>query len=128
VSWARLFQPAIKYAREGFPVSSYLAGAIKSMENYVNMFPGTREVLTDPKTGALLAEGALLRQPKLAVTLQRIADSGSSDLFYVGTHVTPLLVFIQTQTPSNKHTLSVCMRVCVCACVYPPTMKTLVVC
>jgi gamma-glutamyltranspeptidase/glutathione hydrolase/leukotriene-C4 hydrolase len=84
VTWARLFDAAIRYAREGVPVSAYLADAIKTMGPYVKMFPGTRMVLTDAATGELLTEGALLRQPKLASTLQRIADSGSSALFYTG--------------------------------------------
>jgi gamma-glutamyltranspeptidase len=83
VSWARLFQAAIKYARDGVPVSAYLAQQIAGMKEYVHMFSGTRMVLTD-STGELLKEGMLLRQPKLANTLQRIADSGNSALFYTG--------------------------------------------
>uniref|UniRef100_A0AAY4C3I8 Gamma-glutamyltransferase 5a n=1 Tax=Denticeps clupeoides TaxID=299321 RepID=A0AAY4C3I8_9TELE len=66
--WASLFQPTIKMAREGIPLSPVLARFLK--------------LFTD-KNGKLLKEGDTLRFEKLADTLEVIAEKGA-DAFYTG--------------------------------------------
>ena len=75
--WADLVQPAVTLARDGFIVQKHLADRVPSKlelfadrTNFGEYFAG-------------LTEGALFKQPELADTLQRIADSGT-DGFYKG--------------------------------------------
>ncbi|KAL0272631.1 UNVERIFIED_CONTAM: hypothetical protein PYX00_005525 [Menopon gallinae] len=83
VSWARLFEPTIKICEEGFPVYSYLAYHLKKYEKVILNSPTLREVLANPKTGKVLAEGELMRRPQLAKTLRLVADKGIK-VFYEG--------------------------------------------
>ena len=76
---ARDLAPAIRLAREGFPLDSRFAERIV-MESK-RMSPAALALLLPD--GKPLAEGAILRQPDLADTLQRLADHGR-DGFYTG--------------------------------------------
>lgn len=79
--WARLFQPAIALATDGYPLSPYLLRALQ--ENPA--------VQTEPMAQALfcgggrlpLPAGAALRNPALAHSLTTIAEGGA-DAFYRG--------------------------------------------
>lgn len=79
--WARLLQPAIRLAEEGFVVGPTLA---KELE-------GRREVLARyPESAALFLPGGRpwqvgewLRQPNLAATLRALAEGGP-EAFYTG--------------------------------------------
>ena len=78
--WARLFEPAIALAEEGFAVSERLAESIAS----------TGDRLVEADAGAVFVPGSVaipagdtLRQPALARTLQTIAEEGP-DAFYEG--------------------------------------------
>jgi gamma-glutamyltranspeptidase/glutathione hydrolase len=79
--WARLVEPAVGLARDGFPVSPNLArslsGALRSMEPY------PASVAAFSKSGTPYASGETLRQPDLARTLERIMQNGR-DGFYKG--------------------------------------------
>ncbi|MFQ5625314.1 MAG: gamma-glutamyltransferase, partial [Methyloligellaceae bacterium] len=76
-----LLQPAIRYAREGYPVSSRvgfdIANQIEIIRDDENL---SRVFLKDGKTPAV---GSLHRQPELANTLEAIARDGR-DAFYSG--------------------------------------------
>lgn len=76
----RVLAPAIRYAREGFPVSQVIAHAWKSGTRLAK-YPGFAEVFlpggTSPK------KGEMFRNPALATTLEAIA-SGGRDAFYRG--------------------------------------------
>jgi gamma-glutamyltranspeptidase/glutathione hydrolase len=81
--WAELLEPAVRVARDGFPLSSasryylgYSAGPV------FGWHPDSHAALHDGD-GALLDEGALVRIPHLADSLARIAEVGARDL-YVG--------------------------------------------
>ena len=78
--WADLFQPAIKLAREGFPVSPRLAGLLAS---FGERLQGTDVAKVFLPGGQPLAKGAILQQEALALTLEAIAATGSAG-FYVG--------------------------------------------
>ncbi len=74
-------QPAIRIAREGFPVYARMAAGYASRREVMERYPGTREVYL--RGGRPIAEGDIFRQPELASTLERLADGGF-DGFYRG--------------------------------------------
>jgi gamma-glutamyltranspeptidase / glutathione hydrolase len=76
LTWAQVLAPSIRYAREGFVVSPDL---VAYREEANANFGG----LNFYATFGAMTSGKLFRQPDLADTLQRIADSGGSD-FYDG--------------------------------------------
>lgn len=86
LSWAELVEPVVKLAREGVPVSMHLAGDIKSIAEVKSKkygeYPSLRNILTkqDNWTTAL-QEGELLKNEKLAQTLESIAAKGSKALY-----------------------------------------------
>ena len=73
--------PAIRIARDGFPMYGRLVRGYGERREVMERYPGTRAVFL--KNGKPLAEGELLRQPELALTLQLLADRGF-DGFYRG--------------------------------------------
>ena len=78
--WARLFQPAIRLARDGFPISERLARQIAG-DRHLRKVPAAKAYFFDgdaPKPA-----GAILKNPDLADTLERIAEKGA-DAFYSG--------------------------------------------
>ena len=78
--WARLFQPAIRLARDGFPISDRLARQIAG-DRHLRKAPATKAYFFDgdaPKPA-----GTILKNPDLADTLERIAAKGA-DVFYSG--------------------------------------------
>ena len=80
--WARLVEPAMKLAREGFPVTrrlaSSLAGAVRR-----SFQPYPASIKAFSKDGTPYEEGETLSQPDLANTLERIMHNGH-DGFYSG--------------------------------------------
>ena len=70
--WKRLVEPAIKLARDGFPVSNDLA---RSLENVA--------IPHFSRVGVPYRAGDILKQPDLARTLERIASRGPRG-FYEG--------------------------------------------
>ncbi|MGX5731986.1 gamma-glutamyltransferase [Pseudoxanthomonas beigongshangi] len=73
--------PAIRIARDGFPVYGRLARGYASRREVMERYPGTRGVfLAD---GDPPKEGEILKQPDLARTLQLLAERGH-DGFYKG--------------------------------------------
>ncbi|KAJ4480787.1 gamma-glutamyltranspeptidase [Lentinula lateritia] len=95
--WKRLFQPSIELARNGFLFTEDLLHIIRSntVPKDVNSNSSDRDlarswILTHPvlremyaKDGAFLPVGATLTRPKLAHTLEIIAEEGA-DIFYEG--------------------------------------------
>ncbi len=79
--WARLVEPAVELARDGFPVmpglARSLAGVLSSMEPY------PASVAAFSKDGEPYEEGDVWAQPDLAASLERIRDQGR-DGFYQG--------------------------------------------
>jgi gamma-glutamyltranspeptidase/glutathione hydrolase len=79
--WPRLVEPAIRLARDGFPVTEGLARSLESVIDDFRRHPGSRAQFT--KDGEPYAAGDVLRQPDLARTLERIARDGPAG-FYEG--------------------------------------------
>uniref|UniRef100_A0A3B3HG80 Gamma-glutamyltransferase 5a n=1 Tax=Oryzias latipes TaxID=8090 RepID=A0A3B3HG80_ORYLA len=79
--WADLFQPAIKLAREGIPISDFLHSHIENIPNS-NETQSLRKLFTDNNNNFLKA-GDFVKFEKLADTLEMIANQGP-DVFYTG--------------------------------------------
>lgn len=73
--------PAIRIAREGFPVYARMARGYQSRRAVMDRYPGTRALFAPG--GKPIAEGDMFRQPDLAATLERLAEQGA-DGFYRG--------------------------------------------
>ncbi len=80
--FAALFEPAVYFAEKGFIVDKMLAVRIKSRDDVIARFPGTKKIFTK-ENGELYKEGDLLRQPQVAQTLRRVAKEGA-DYMYRG--------------------------------------------
>jgi gamma-glutamyltranspeptidase len=81
VSWADILAPAIRAAREGYPVSEGLATTLTVEREGFMQSEGSRALFF--KNGRAAAAGDTLRNPDLAWTLDQIAKGGA-DAFYKG--------------------------------------------
>ena len=79
--WARLFEPAIKLASNGFPVGRKLAATLRAFPQLAGM-PDIKRYFYKPD-GTPLAQGDTLKNPELARTLRVIAKGGPK-AFYSG--------------------------------------------
>ena len=86
--------PAIRIAREGFPVYARFAKGYASRHEVMERYRGTRAVfLAD---GDAPKEGEIFRQPELANTLELLADKGF-DGFYRGETAKKLLAGVKAE-------------------------------
>jgi len=81
--WARLFEPAIRLADEGFRVSPRLASAIAAAAERLRGQGGPAAALYLEPDGRPKPAGRLLRNPELAATLRTLA-AGGAEAFYRG--------------------------------------------
>lgn len=79
---SQALQPAIRLARDGFPMYARLQGAVRVRQKIFNSQPHARKIWLDAK-GEVPALGAAIRQPQLARTWQLLADKGIAE-FYTG--------------------------------------------
>jgi gamma-glutamyltranspeptidase/glutathione hydrolase len=79
--WPRLVEPAIRLARDGFPLSFGLASSLAGVLPDMRPYPAA--IAQFSKGGTPYAAGEVLRQPDLARTLERIAREGPTG-FYEG--------------------------------------------
>ena len=89
-----ILQPAISYAREGFPVSEviayYLASNVRALEEY----PNIKEVYAPE--GKVPAKGEIFKNPYLANTLEKIVKGGRNE-FYRGSIAKEIAAFMKKQ-------------------------------
>jgi len=94
IEMEKILQPAIDYAREGFPVTEliayYWAGGAKALSR----FPNVTEVYMP--AGHAPAKGEIFRNPYLAGTLEKIAKGGR-DAFYKGEMARTISAFMAEQ-------------------------------
>ncbi|MEQ6917622.1 gamma-glutamyltransferase [Halomonas aquatica] len=76
--WAAVFEPAITLADEGFPVSPSLHSGLADTDALRDDARASAFYFTEE--GEPLPEGHMLKNPALAVILERIAEQGSSAL------------------------------------------------
>lgn len=84
----QVLAPAIRLAREGFPVSKELHTELARAAERLNVHAATRAIFFPD--GEPLAFGTVLKQPDLAATLEAIARDGKTG-FYEG-HIANLIV------------------------------------
>jgi gamma-glutamyltranspeptidase/glutathione hydrolase len=94
ISLARALAPAIRYARDGFPVSEIIADQWVDGAWRVSGNPAAAAVFLPG--GRALKPGEIFRNPDLADTLEQIA-SGGPDVFYRGPIGAALVAEIQKQ-------------------------------
>jgi gamma-glutamyltranspeptidase/glutathione hydrolase len=84
--------PAIRYAREGFPVSEVIANDWANATTNVTSQPGFDAVYLPD--GRVPVKGEVFRNPGLAVTMERIA-SGGREGFYKGETARAIETFLK---------------------------------
>ncbi|MBK7627900.1 MAG: gamma-glutamyltransferase [Bacteroidales bacterium] len=89
-----LLQPAIVYAREGFPVTEVIAYYLDKGTEILQEFPNIKEVYM-PK-GKAPAKGEVFKNPLLANTLEKIAKGGRNE-FYRGSIARDIDAFMKKQ-------------------------------
>ena len=82
IKFARLASPAIKLARDGFPITPHMADDIRLTASKISADPGFRSVYFDD-AGVPLKAGATTRNQKLAALIEKIADD-TVNHFYRG--------------------------------------------
>ncbi|XP_065657328.1 glutathione hydrolase 1 proenzyme isoform X3 [Hydra vulgaris] len=80
--WKDLWKPCIDLANKGFPIHTALNNAIQAKKDYILHNAALRSLYV--RNNKVLKLGDILKRPTLAETYQRIADNGSSDIFYYG--------------------------------------------
>lgn len=81
LKWSRLFDAAIAYAQDGFPVTELISYYLNLSGKTLSKYPGFKEVYMP--TGHMPAKGDIFKNPALARTYRRIANEGP-DVFYKG--------------------------------------------
>ncbi len=94
LSMVTLLEPAISYARKGFPVSELIAYYLERNVNALLKFPNIKEVYTI--NGKTPSKGELFTNPALANTLEKIAKGGR-DVFYKGEIAHSIDAFMKKQ-------------------------------
>jgi gamma-glutamyltranspeptidase/glutathione hydrolase len=77
-----ILQPAINYAREGFPVTEVIAYYLQKGTEILKDYPNIKE--TYMPGGKAPSKGEIFRNPNLANTLEKIVKGGRNE-FYRGT-------------------------------------------
>jgi len=89
-----LFEPAIAYAKNGFPVTETIAYYLKNSQKRFEKYPNFNDLWV--KNGSMPAKGEIFKNPQLAKTLETIALKGREG-FYEGEVANVMVDFIQSQ-------------------------------
>ncbi len=103
LTWAALFAPAIKLARDGFVVTPRLNGALRAAK-YAAAFTAEGRALYYGPDGEPLPVGTVIRNPALAATLQSIADQGENAV-YAGANPRAIVARVTT-APRNPEPMT----------------------
>lgn len=87
-----ILQPAIQYARNGFPVSELIAYYWQSNARALQKYPGFEEIFMP--NGKAPAKGEIFKNPYLAETLEKIALHGR-DIFYKGEIARKIVAYLK---------------------------------
>lgn len=90
--WARLFQPAIKLARDGFMVSARMHNGLDLYGRHVEGWAKYAFFQTD---GQAVATGSLFRNPDQAELFEKIETLGP-DYFYIGPFAQKIVTALNT--------------------------------
>lgn len=94
--FASIFEPAIYFAEQGFPVGTLLATMMARKKDVLSRLPATRQVYTK-ESGDIYARGETFRQPQLAKTLRGCATQGVQAYFYEGPWAEKLVAAVQAE-------------------------------
>jgi gamma-glutamyltranspeptidase/glutathione hydrolase len=94
LSMKKILEPAIHYAREGFPVTEVIAYYWGGNARFLSKYPNVEEVYMPG--GKAPGKGEIFRNPALANTLESIAKKGR-DEFYKGDIAQTISNFMQSQ-------------------------------
>jgi gamma-glutamyltranspeptidase/glutathione hydrolase len=89
-----ILQPAINYAREGFPVTEVIAYYLDRGTDILKEYPNIKEVYMPG--GKAPSKGEIFRNPLLANTLEKIVKGGRNE-FYRGTIARDIDAFMKKQ-------------------------------
>jgi len=101
--WARLFEPAIRLADQGFLVQPRLARELEGGSARYGAMPGLRALFFNPD-GTPVRAGQTVRNPELAASLREIAGKGP-DAFYRGA-IADQIVQAVADAPRNRAVLT----------------------
>lgn len=90
----KILQPAIDYARNGFPMTELIAYYMERSGNFLQKYPGFKE--TYMPNGHTPKKGEIFKNPDLANTLEKIAKGGR-DAFYKGEIAKTIAKFMKEQ-------------------------------
>ncbi|RKD99993.1 gamma-glutamyltransferase [Marinifilum flexuosum] len=90
----KILQPAITYAKEGFPVSELIAYYMNGSAKRLKKYPGFAE--TYMPNGKMPQKGEIFKNPYLANTYEKIAKGGR-DAFYKGDIAKSIAKYIKEQ-------------------------------
>jgi gamma-glutamyltranspeptidase / glutathione hydrolase len=89
-----ILQPAINYARDGFPVSEVIAYYLDRNTRLLKDFPNIKEVYMP--VGKSPSKGEIFKNPALANTLEKIVKGGRNE-FYRGSIARDIDAFMKKQ-------------------------------
>jgi gamma-glutamyltranspeptidase/glutathione hydrolase len=94
LSMSEILAPAIRYAREGFPVSEVIAFYWQSNARSLQKYPGFADIFMPG--GKTPAKGEIFKNPFLANTLELIGKEGR-DVFYKGEIAEKIVAYLKEQ-------------------------------
>jgi gamma-glutamyltranspeptidase/glutathione hydrolase len=94
LSMKDILQPAINYAREGFPVSEVIAYYLERGANALKEYPNVQAVYMPG--GKSPAKGEIFKNPLLANTYEKIVKGGRNE-FYRGSIARDIAAFMKKQ-------------------------------
>ncbi|HAG16534.1 MAG TPA: gamma-glutamyltransferase [Bacteroidales bacterium] len=89
-----ILQPAINYARDGFPVTEVIAFYMQGNSRSLERFPGFKETFLP--NGKAPEKGEIFKNPRLANTFEIIAKGGR-DAFYKGEIAEKIVKYVREQ-------------------------------
>lgn len=95
--WAKLFEPAIALAREGFQINNRLFNSLSARPEHAG-FSETARKLYFGAEGQVLPAGTLVKNEQLARTFERIASEGP-DAFYTSEIGEAVVAVVEAATP-----------------------------
>lgn len=100
--WARLFQPAIRLAEQGYVANDWTEAAIAMNEKNIAQMPATRALFMPG--GVAVKKGQTIKNPALGKLLRDIASKGP-DAFYKGKNAQAIVDAVKN-APRNPATIT----------------------
>ena len=100
--WARLFDPAIKLAEQGYPVSAPLHDWLVRLEPLWADFPQLKKIYW--RAGKPAERGTIIKNPDLAKLLREL-QAGGADAFYTGKTAAAIAAAV-ANAPANPSSLT----------------------